>query len=214
MNAAGPVEDGAQRALRVGLTGGVASGKTAVSNRLAGHGVVVIDADVIAREIVVPGQPALQEIAAHFGAGVLDTHGALDRAALRALVFADPRERAALEAITHPRVRSRMAELAAAATGPYCVLAIPLLAESGADYSWLDVVVVVDVPESVQLSRLMARDGSDEKLARAMIAAQASREQRLALADEVIDNSGTMEQLRDATDALHGRLLARAGLRR
>ncbi len=214
MNAPASVERGAQRALRVGLTGGVASGKTAVSSRLAEHGVTVIDADVIAREIVAPGQPALGEIAAHFGAGVLDSNGALDRAALRALVFADPRERAALEAITHPRVRARMAELAAATTGDYCVLAIPLLAESGADYSWLDVVVVVDVPESLQLSRLMARDGSDEQLARAIIAAQASREKRLALADEVVDNSGTLEQLRDATDGLHGRLVQRAVARR
>jgi dephospho-CoA kinase len=203
----------ADRALRVGLTGGVASGKTAVSKRLAEHGITVIDADVIAREIVAPGQPALAEIAAHFGARVLDANGALDRAGLRSLVFADPRERAALEAITHPRVRARMVELAAAASGAYCVLAIPLLAESGADYSWLDLVVVVDVPESLQLSRLMARDGSNEKLARAMIGAQASREKRLALADEVIDNSGTLEQLRDATDGLHGRLLARAEMR-
>jgi len=214
LNESAPADRGVLRALRVGLTGGIASGKSAVSNRLAEHGVRVIDADVIAREIVAPGRPALDEIVAHFGGGMLDANGALDRGALRARVFADPRERAALEAITHPRVRARMAELAACATGAYCVLAIPLLAESGADYSWLDAVVVVDVPESIQLARLMARDGSNQTLARAMIAAQAKRGIRLALADEVIDNSGTLEQLRAASDALHGRLLGRAALRR
>jgi dephospho-CoA kinase len=200
--------------LRVGLTGGVASGKSAACARLAALGVPIVDADVVAREVVEPGQPALAEIAARFGPAVIGPDGHLDRAALRARVFADPGERRALEAITHPRVRERMRAQAEAATGPYVVLAIPLLAESGADYSWLDVIVVVDVPEAVQLQRLLARDGNDEALARAMIAAQAPRERRLALADEVIDNSGTLDDLRTAVDALHLRLLARAAVDR
>jgi dephospho-CoA kinase len=200
--------------LRVGLTGGVASGKSAACARLAALGVPIVDADVVAREVVEPGQPALAEIAARFGAGVIGSDGRLDRAALRTRVFADPAERRALEAITHPRVRERMRAQADAAAGPYVVLAIPLLAESGADYSWLDAIVVVDVPESVQLQRLLSRDGNDEALARAMIAAQAPRARRLALADEVIDNSGTLEDLHAAVDALHGRLLARAAAAR
>jgi dephospho-CoA kinase len=198
--------------LRVGLTGGVASGKSAACARLASHGVPIVDADVVAREIVEPGQPALAEIAARFGTAMIGADGRLDRAALRARVFGDPAERHALEEITHPRVRERMLAHAEAARGPYVVLAIPLLAESGDRYAWLDVVVVVDVPVEVQLQRLMARDGANESLARAMIAAQASREQRLALADEVIDNSGTLEALHAAVDALHQRLLARAAL--
>ncbi len=195
--------------LRVGLTGGVASGKSAACARLASHGVVIVDADVVAREIVEPGQPALGEIATRFGPAMIGADGRLDRAALRARVFGDPLDRKALEAITHPRVRERLLAQAEAARGPYVVLAIPLLAESGDRYAWLDVVVVIDVPVEVQLQRLMARDGNDEPLARAMIAAQATREQRLALADEVIDNSGTHEALHAAVDALHQRLLTR-----
>jgi dephospho-CoA kinase len=198
-----------RRTLRVALTGGIASGKSAVCARLASHGVTVVDADQVAREIVEPGMPALREIVQRFGPGIIAADGRLDRAALRARVFADPAERRELEAITHPRVRARMRELADAASGPYCVLAIPLLAESGADYSWLDVVVVVDVPEDLQVQRLIARDGNNEALARAIVGAQATRGQRLALADEVIDNSGTLTELHDATDRLHERLLAR-----
>ncbi len=203
---------GAPALLRVGLTGGVASGKSAACARLASHGVPVIDADVVAREVVEPGQPALAEIAARFGAAMIGADGRLDRAALRARVFGDAGERKALESITHPRVRERLLAQAAAARGPYVVLAIPLLAESGDRYAWLDAVVVIDVSVEVQLQRLMARDGNDEPLARAMIAAQASRDQRLALADEVIDNSGTLEALHVAVDALHQRLLVRAAM--
>lgn len=200
--------------LRVGLTGGIASGKSAACARLAAHGVAVVDADVAAREVVTPGQPALDEVVARFGPAVLAADGTLDRAALRARVFADPAQRRALEAILHPRVRERMRAQADAAAGDYVVLAIPLLAESGADYSWLDAVVVVDVPEDVQLARLVARDGNDGTLARAMIAAQAPRAARLALADEVIDNRGTLAELHAAVDALHQRLRERAVARR
>ena len=196
--------------LRVGLTGGIASGKSAACSRLAAHGIVVVDADVVAREVVAPGEPAHDAVVARFGPSVLAADGSLDRAALRARVFADPAERRALEAIVHPAVRECMRRKADAATGPYVVLAIPLLAESGADYGWLDVVVVIDVPEAVQLSRLLARDGNTEALARAMIAAQAPRERRLAIADEVIDNGGSLHDLHAAIDALHQRLLQRA----
>jgi dephospho-CoA kinase len=196
--------------LRVGLTGGIASGKSAACSRLAAHGVVVVDADVVAREVVAPGEPAYDAVVSHFGPMVVAADGTLDRAALRARVFADPAERRALEAIVHPAVRERMRRQADAVTGPYVVLAIPLLAESGADYTWLDVVVVIDVPESLQLARLLARDGNTETLARSMIAAQAPRERRLAIADEVIDNSGTLHDLHAAIDALHQRLLQRA----
>jgi dephospho-CoA kinase len=202
--------NGAPARLRVGVTGGVASGKSAVCRRLAGLGVPVVDADIVAREVVQPGEPALAEVVARFGEAVLGPDGELDRSALRARVFADAGERRALETILHPRIRERMRARADAAAGPYVVLAIPLLAESGADYSWLDAIVVVDAPEAVQLQRLIARDGVDAALARAMIAAQAPRERRLALAQEVIDNSGTLSDLHAAVDDLHRRLLDRA----
>jgi dephospho-CoA kinase len=198
------------RALRVGLTGGIASGKSAVADRLASHGATIIDADRVAREVVEPGQPALAEVLARFGADLLGADGRLDRAALRRKVFDDPAERRALEAILHPRIRALVRARAEAARGPYCVVAVPLLVESGGDYGWLDLVVVVDVPEPVQLARLMARDGLTEPLARAMIEAQASRERRLQRADEVVRNDGTLADLHRAVDALHLRLLARA----
>ncbi len=198
------------RALRVGLTGGIASGKSAVADRLAAHGIEIVDADHVAREVVEPGQPALVEVVGRFGREVLDSAGRLDRAALRRKVFDDPAERRALEAILHPRIRALLRTRAEAAVGPYCVVAVPLLVESGSDYGWLDCVVVVDVAESVQLQRLIARDGHPEPLARAMIGAQASREQRLARADEVVRNDGTLAELHAAVDRLHARLLERA----
>lgn len=198
------------RALRVGLTGGIASGKSAVTDRLAALGAEIIDADRVAREVVEPGQPALAEVVARFGAGVVDAAGRLDRAALRRRVFDDSGERRALEAILHPRIRALLRARAEAASGPYCVVAVPLLVESGGDYGWLDCVVVVDVPEHVQLQRLMARDGHPEALARAMIGAQSTREQRLARADEVVRNEGTLADLHAEVDRLHARLLDRA----
>ncbi len=200
---------GRSRPLVVALTGGVASGKSAVSDRLAALGVPVFDSDVAAREVVEPGQPALVEIVAAFGDDVLDADGRLDRAAMRRRIFGDAALRQRLEAIIHPRVRERLAERVRICTAPYCVLAIPLLAESGR-YAWIDVVVVVDAPEAAQMERLMRRDGVDELLARSMLAAQASREARLGLADEVVVNDSTLAALQAATDALHLRLLVRA----
>jgi dephospho-CoA kinase len=188
--------------LRVGLTGGIGSGKSEVSRRLAAHGAVIIDADVAAREVVVPGSPGLAQIAATFGHEVLAPDGSLDRDRLGRIVFGDAELRAKLNAIVHPLVREWMqqAERAAAQTAnpagpcPVIVHDVPLLAESrGRD--GFDVVIVVDVPPELQVERLAAQRGMAPDQARARMAAQASREQRLAVADIVIGNSGTLEDL-------------------
>jgi dephospho-CoA kinase len=180
----------------VGLTGGVGAGKTAVARLLADHGAVVIDADVLAREVVALGTPGLAAVVAEFGPEVLGADGALDRPRLGALVFADPARRTALEAIVHPLVRRRAAELeAAAAAGALVVHDIPLLAETGQAGSF-DAVLVVDVPPEVQVSRLVHDRGWSTEEAAARIAAQADRDDRLAVATHVIDNTGTLEDLR------------------
>lgn len=196
--------------LVVALTGGVAAGKSAVTRRFEALGVPVHDADVAAREVVAPGSEGLAEVVDVFGADVLDSRGQLDRPAMRRRVFADPAARRRLEAIIHPRVRAWLRERALAGTAPYCLLAIPLLVENIEQYRWVDRVLVVDVPESVQLARLLARDGIDETLARRMITQQASRADRLALADDVIDNSGDESALDQAVAELHRRYLALA----
>ena len=195
----------------VGLTGGVASGKSEVTRRFQALGVEVVDADVAAREVVEPGQPALARIAEHFGAGMLLADGRLDRRQLRERVFADAQARRDLEAITHPAIRARVKAQAQAAPGPYAVVAVPLLAEAGrAAYPWMARLLVVDAPESLQHDRLMRRDGVDEALAARMIAAQASRTVRLAIADDVILNDGDPAHLDTAVAALHARYLAAA----
>ena len=195
----------------VGLTGGVASGKSEVTRRFQALGVAVVDADLAAREVVEPGQPALARIAERFGAGMLLADGRLDRRQLRERVFADAQARRDLEAITHPAIRARVKAQAQAAPGPYAVVAVPLLAEAGrAAYPWMARVLVVDAPESLQHDRLMRRDGVDEALAARMIAAQASRTVRLAIADDVILNDGDPAHLDTAVAALHARYLAAA----
>ena len=195
----------------VGLTGGVASGKSEVTRRFQALGVEVVDADVAAREVVEPGQPALARIAERFGAGMLLADGRLDRRQLRERVFADAQARRDLEAITHPAIRARVKAQAQAAPGPYAVVAVPLLAEAGrAAYPWMARVLVVDAPESLQHDRLMRRDGVDEALAARMIAAQASRTVRLAIADDVILNDGDPAHLDAAVASLHARYLAQA----
>ena len=195
----------------VGLTGGVASGKSEVTRRFQALGVEVVDADVAAREVMEPGQPALARIAERFGAGMLLADGRLDRRQLRERVFADAQARRDLEAITHPAIRARVKAQAQAAPGPYAVVAVPLLAEAGrAAYPWMARVLVVDAPESLQHDRLMRRDGVDEALAARMIAAQASRTVRLAIADDVILNDGDPAHLDTAVAALHARYLAAA----
>jgi len=198
---------GKRPAFVVALTGGVAAGKSAVTRRFEALGVPVHDADVAAREVIAPGSEGLAEVVAAFGVDVLDDRGRLDRPSMRRRVFADPAARRRLEAIIHPRVRAWLRERAETGGAPYCLLAIPLLAENIAQYRWVDRVLVVDVPESVQLARLMARDGIDEALARRMIEQQASRAERLALADDVIDNSGDESALDQAVAELHRRYL-------
>jgi len=186
--------------LRVGLTGGIGSGKSEVARRLAERGAVVIDADVAAREVVVPGSPGLAQIAAAFGEGVLRPDGSLDRERLGQTVFADPGLRATLNAIVHPLVRTWMEEAERAAVraapppGPVIVHDVPLLAESRGTAGF-DVVIVVDVPPELQVERLVRLRGMAADQARARMAAQASREQRLAVADIVIDNSGSLDDL-------------------
>ena len=188
--------------LRVGLTGGIASGKSEVSRRLAELGAVLVDADVLAREVVEPGSEGLAEVAEAFGQGVLTDDGGLDRAALGTIVFADPRRRELLNSIIHPRVRARAAEIVAAApAGAVVVQDIPLLVETGQAASF-DVVVVVDAPDEVRIRRLEERNGMTEEEARARMAAQATHEERLAAADHVVENAGTLAELRAAVDRL------------
>jgi dephospho-CoA kinase len=191
----------------IGLTGGIASGKSALEKSFAERGVVVADADLIAREIVEPGQSALAAVVAHFGGDVLRADGSLDRVALRARVFQNDEERRALEAILHPAIRARLYAICTETPGPYAIATIPLLTEAGGrtGYPWLDRILVVDVSPDMQKSRLMLRDGIDAALAGKMIAAQASRAQRLALADDVVVNDGDLAHLQDAVAELDGR---------
>lgn len=197
--------------LRVGLTGGIGSGKSEVARRLADRGAVVIDADVLAREVVAPGTEGLAHVVAAFGPEVLALDGALDRARLGALVFADPDARRRLEGIVHPRVRGRAQELEEAA-GEHAVVVhdIPLLVETGQSGRF-DVVVVVDAPDEVRVDRLVRLRGMSEEDARARIAAQAAREERLAEADVVVDNGGELPALDAQVDRLWSALHERAG---
>ena len=191
----------------VAVSGGIASGKTAVTDAFGRRGIACYDADLAARAVVAPGEDGLAEIVARFGPGMLQADGSLDRAAMRRHIFAEPAARTALEAIVHPRVRRWLRERVAADQGSYCLLAIPLLAETWPAYAWVDRVLIVDVDPAVQLARLQQRDAIERELALKMIAAQASREQRLAIASDVIDNSGSLEQLDAAVDVLHRRFL-------
>ncbi|MGV8909501.1 MAG: dephospho-CoA kinase [Propionicimonas sp.] len=186
----------------VGLTGGIGSGKSLAAELLAAHGAVIVDADVLARDVVAAGTPGLAAVAERFGDGVLRPDGSLDRAALGAVVFGDPAARRDLEAIIHPAVRARAAALTAAAPdGAVVVQVIPLLVETGQQGNF-DVVVVLDVDPAVQLSRIRDRDGLSGPEAQARIRAQASREARLEAADVVVENNGTPAELRAAVDRL------------
>ncbi|WP_408952671.1 dephospho-CoA kinase [Lysobacter sp. Hz 25] len=199
----------------VGVTGGVASGKSEVTRHFEALGIVVADADLAARAAVASGSAGLAEVVAEFGAAVLDAQGALDRAAMRKLVFGDDGARRRLEAIVHPRVRSMLRDQCADAPGAYAIAAIPLLAEGGGRdaYPWLDRVLVVDVPVDIQQARVMQRDRIDGELAARMIAAQASRGERLAIADDVIVNDGPIEALPAQVAALDRRYRALASSR-
>jgi dephospho-CoA kinase len=188
------------RALIVALSGGVASGKTAVTDRLQTLGAKVLDADQISREVVAPGTPGLSEIRARFGDAILKPDGSLDRRAMRERIFASDADRGALEAIVHPRVHDALRAGAEAIAGGIVVLAIPLLVESG-HYDWVDRTVMVDARAATQQARLIKRDHVDAELARKMIAAQAPRSKRLAIADDVIANDDTLDALQRRVDA-------------
>lgn len=179
---------------RVGLTGGIASGKSTVANLFAARGATVLDTDVIAREVVVPGSHALAALVAAQGGGILDRQGGLDRAELRRRIFADPATRREVEAILHPAILAELQRQAARSPGPYQVFVIPLLVEAGLEHL-VDRVLVVDCTEEEQIRRLAARDGESREGAVRMLETQATRERRLAAADDVIDNGGAAAAL-------------------
>jgi dephospho-CoA kinase len=198
-----------RRVFRVGLTGGIASGKSTVTRLFEALGVPIIDTDLLAREVVAPGEPLLARIAARFGPGVLAADGSLDRAALRAIVFAEAAARADLEQLTHPAIRARLEARSAVLGGPYQVLVIPLLVETGGRTP-MDRVLVVDCSEALQIRRLQARDGTPLEQARQILAAQATREARLAMANDVIVNEGDLAAVRDRVASLHATYISLA----
>jgi len=195
--------------LRVGVTGGIGSGKTALTDWLSEQGIVIVDADRVAREVVQPGTPALKAIIDAFGEQYLTQDGNLDRAAMRQLVFGDVEKRLLLESITHPQIREALWDQLQRADSAYVVLSSPLLLESGQS-EMVDVSVVVDVPEEMQIQRTMARDANDKALVEKIMAAQMRRQKRLELADIVVDNSGDLSALHDRAALLHETLLNRA----
>lgn len=204
---AGRRRGGPQKVARIALTGGVASGKSTVARLFAALGAQLIDTDQVARDVVVPPSPALERIVARFGSDVLQPDGTLDRAALRRRVFSDEAARRDLEAIMHPAIAAEVTRRSAAAGGPYQLIAIPLLVETGTagDY---DRVLLVDAQTDTQHARLMLRDGMTPAAAAQMLAAQASREARRAVAHDIIDNDGDVAQLAPQVEALHRRYLA------
>ncbi|NVK44250.1 MAG: dephospho-CoA kinase [Oceanospirillaceae bacterium] len=193
----------------VGLTGGIGSGKSAAARILEEQGVVAVDADVVARDVVEPGEPALAQIAQHFGKDILTPDGGLDRAKLRQVVFADSEARGWLERLLHPLIRERIQSQLGAARSEYALLVSPLLLETD-QHSLVDHIVVVDVPEDVQVSRAATRDGNSREQVERIMAAQMDRETRVAKADSIIDNSGTPEALSEAALRLHQALLSLA----
>lgn len=188
--------------LRIGLTGGIGSGKSTVADLFAGHGVTVIDTDRIARDIVAPGSALLQRIAATFGAEVITPDGSLDRARLRQIIFAEPGRRQQLEALLHPVIREHTLARIAQATGLYCIVVVPLLLEKGWQ-SMVDRILVVDSPVELQISRTCRRDGLSPTEVHAILATQFSREERLAAADDVIVNDADRENLVSQVEQLH-----------
>jgi dephospho-CoA kinase len=191
-----------KRPYTVALTGGIASGKTMVSDEFAKLGVPIIDTDIIAHEIVEPGQPALLEVKNAFGPNIIDASGRLKRSELRSLIFSDPDARRKLETILHPRIRQAAVKAISRVAADYCILVIPLLTEKEG-FPGIDRILVVDVEPETQINRLMARDNSSRKQAGQALASQLSREQRLTLADDILDNSGSPAQARDQVGQLH-----------
>jgi len=196
-------------ALRVGLTGGIASGKTAVSRIFEELGVPVIDTDVIAREVVMPGQPALDQIAEHFGASIIDENGELNRSSLRDIVFSGKEQRDALEAILHPRIRERTLDLASHTEAPYLIIVVPLLFETDF-HTLVDRTLVVHTSPERQKARLIERDAASEALAEQIIGSQLGTDERLTRADDTVENSGSLAQLREQIVALHEKYLQQA----
>jgi dephospho-CoA kinase len=192
--------------LIIGITGGIGSGKSAVTQRFEQHGITVVDADLAARVIVEPGKPALQAIAEHFGDDILLENGALDRAALRSRVFLDEDERSWLEQLTHPLIGQEILDQLEASRSPYTILSSPLLLETS-QKGLANCVVVVDVPEEVQLQRAMQRDDNDEAQIRRIMAVQMARADKVERADIVIDNSGSLDDLNSRVEELHGEFL-------
>ena len=190
----------------IGLTGGIASGKSAVADRLAALGAEVIDTDLISREVVAPGQPALAAIADHFGAQALTSAGTLDRSFIREVIFADAQQRLWLESLLHPLIRQTALQRAQASQAPLTVLVVPLLFESG-QYQITDLNLVVDTPLEQQRARVLARDGVDTSQVERILQAQMSREERLEKADRIINNSGTLTELYDQVDRLYQELM-------
>ena len=192
----------------VAITGGIGSGKTTVANQFAALGIEVVDADLIAREVVAPGTPALAAITSHFGPEILTEQGLLDRRVLRERIFSDPAAKSWLNALLHPIIRSEMLRQCAAVSSPYCLLVVPLLVENRLT-ELADRVLVIDVDEATQIERTCHRDGVSREQAQAILASQANRSERLAMADDVLDNqSGTTETIRARILALHETYLA------
>jgi dephospho-CoA kinase len=196
-----------RRVFRIGLTGGIASGKSTVADLFAALGVPIIDTDLLSREVVAPGSPLLRQVTDHFGMQVLDTDGSLNRQELRKRIFDDPEQRKWLEALLHPAIRELTDARCEAASGPYVIVAIPLLVET-AGSARFDRVLVVDCDPELQITRLMARDGARREDAVRMLAAQAPRAARLAVADDVIHNDGDLDSLHEQVATLHAKYVA------
>ena len=191
----------------IGLTGGIGSGKTAAADRFAAHNIEIIDADLASRAVVERGQPALAEITHHFGPNILLADGGLDRAALRQVVFADAQERKWLQALLHPHINNYLRAGLERAASPYALLVHPLLFETQ-QHKWCTRNLLIDVPENLQVARTMARDNNTQEQVENIMNAQASREQRLSLADDVISNQGTLAELNALVDQFHATYLA------
>ena len=195
----------------IALTGGIGSGKSTVANYFAALGIEIIDADRIARDLLRPQTPWSSQIIAHFGDTITDTQGNIDRAKLRQLIFQDQTAKTWLETLLHPVIRAEIQTALNHAQSSYCIVVIPLLVESGrTSYDYVDRIVVVDVPEHIQIARLISRDGASSEEAQNWVSQQASRAQRLVMADDVIDNSSDMPRLKVAVNALHARYLTLA----
>lgn len=190
----------------VGLTGGIGSGKSAAAKIFRTCGVEVIDADALAREVVEPGQPALSDIGTHFGSGLLTAQGHLDRAALRKIVFSNPKHKSWLENLLHPLIAELLQRRLSATKSPYAILESPLLLETE-QHKLVDRVIVIDVNEEIQIDRSVRRDGSDEEVIKSIIASQINRAERIQYADDLVSNEESLEQLREKIEALHSKYL-------